>query len=456
MNHEQPTRGPWGGTTSPSPPQTQLKPETATAVSPARLPRVPTSPRPLLSGTKPSARLTLLALASVILALAPSLSAQTTERQGRFQLGPLWLTPKVVLKNAGVDDNVFNEAGEGTSDRQAVLTPSLDAKLPIGRRLRLLGTGALGLNWFQREDSERSTDLTGNGRAEVDLGPITVFGTLGGGRYKQRFSVEVDRRLERSTRAVGAGARLRATRKLTLGGEWGRQTLGFEAGVSVRGEDVRGSLDREATTTSATLQYALSPRTTLVASADVLDDRFTVPSGFPDESRSYRYLAGFQFQAGALLTGGVRAGLRDVPERADQAAPGYSGLSLAVDTSLPLGERARLALLATRDLGYAVARAEGGRRNTFVSFLYGGTLTVELPLSLLARGSLSFERADYVLTYGALDREDEVRVAGLALMRSFGPSFRVGGNVEWARRESNLPGSGYERRSFGLTAEYTP
>jgi hypothetical protein len=391
-----------------------------------------------------------------LVGLAPAAGAQSSARQGRFQLGPLWLTPKVVLRNAGVDDNVFNEAGAGTSDRQAVLTPSLDAKLPVGRRLRLLGTGALGLNWFQREDTERSTDLTGSGRAEVDLGPFTAFGTLAGGRYKQRFSVEDDRRLERSTHAFGGGLLLRASRKLTLGGEWERQTLTFEDGVSVRGDSVKGSLDREATTTRGSLSYALTPRTSLVASADVIDDRFTAAATGPSEARSYRYLAGFTFQAGALLTGGVRAGVRDVPERNDQAAPGYSGLSLAIDTSLPLGERARLALVATRDLGYAVSRADGGRRNTFVSSLFGGTLNLELPAGLLARGTLSFERADYVLRYGDLDREDEVRVVGLALLRGFGPSFRVGGNVEWARRESNLPGSGYRRRSFGLTAEYTP
>ncbi len=388
-------------------------------------------------------------------ALAPEVAAQATQRQGRFQLGPLWLTPKVVLRNAGVDDNVFNEAGEGTSDRQAVLTPSLDAKLPIGNRLRLLGNGALGLNWFQREDTERSTDLTGTGRAEVDAGPFTVFGTLGGGRHKQRFSIEVDRRFERTSHAVGGGLFFRPSRRLTLGGQWGRQTLRFQDGVLVRGESVKGSLDRESTTVSGTLRYALTPRTNLEFAADVLDDRFTAQVAGPDTARSYRYMGGFSFQAGALLRGSLKAGVRDVPARPDQAAPAYRGLTLAVDTGMPLGERAQLALLVTRDLSYAVARAEG-QRNSFVSLLYGGTLTLELPASLLARGALSFEQADYVLPYATLDRRDKVRLTGFALLRGFGKSFRAGGNVEWARRTSNLPGSGYTRRSFGLTAEYTP
>lgn len=375
-------------------------------------------------------------------------------------MGPFWLTPKIVLRNAGIDDNVFNESGAGVSDRQAVLTPSLDALLPVGRRLRLSGTGSLGLNYFQREDRERSTDLAGNGRAEIDAGPFTLYGVLGGGRYKQRFSVEIDRRLERTTSSWGGGLRFRPARKLTLSGQAARQTFRFEDGVAVGGESVKSVLDRRTTTVTGGLSYALTPRTSLVFSADVIDERFTAQAGGPDEVRSYRYLGGFSFNTGALLSGGVRAGVRRYPDDAGQAAPGYNGLSLAVDTSMPLGERARLALAATRDVSYAVARAPtagGSRRNSFVSFNYGGTLDLELPLSLLARGSLGFERADYVLPYaGGLDRLDRVRTWGVALFRAFGPALRVGGNVEWARRRSNLGGHDYERRSYGLTAEYTP
>lgn len=405
----------------------------------------------------------MLALVASLLALpleAQSAGAGAVQRKGRFHVGPLWLTPKIVLRNAGIDDNVFNEAGAGVSDRQVVLTPSLDALLPVGQRLRLSGNGGLGLNYFQSEDSERSTDLDGSGRAELDAGPFTLFGLAGGGRHKQRFSVEIDQRLERTSSSYGGGLLFRPSRRLTLSGQAVRQTSRYQDGIQVSGDSVKSALDRETTTTTGAFSYALTPRTSLVFSADVVDDRFTAQAGGPDSVRSYRYLGGLAFNTGALLSGGVRAGVRDFPERPDQAAPAYSGLSLSIDTSLPVGERARLALLAVRDVNYAVARAPaagGPRRNSFVSFRYGGTLDVELPLSLLARGSLSFERADYVLPYeNGLDRLDRVRTHGVALLRAFGPALRVGGNVEWARRRSNRPGFDYERRSYGVTAEYTP
>ncbi len=391
--------------------------------------------------------------------LAPQLGAQASERLGRFHAGPFWLTPKLVLRNAGVDTNVFNEAGATTSDRQAVLTPSLDAALPLGRRLRLDAGAALGLNHFQREQTERSTDRTFTGRAQLDAGPLSLYALGATGHYKARFSIEIDRRLERSSESFGGGLLLRPARRLTLGGQITRQRLDYQDGVFVRGDSVASALDRESTTTSATLTLVLTPRTDLLLSADVIDDRFTSDPVGPDEARSYRYLAGFGFKAGALLRGSLRAGVRDVPERPDQAAPGTRNLALSVNLGLPLGARAQLALEAARDVNYAVDRARAPtatRRNSYVSGLYGGTLTLELPLSLVARGALTYERADYVLLDGGFDRLDQARVLGVALFRAFGPSLRVGLNAERARRTSNLPGSGYRRTSYGLAAEYIP
>lgn len=413
------------------------------------------------------------ALMLAVLAAGLPAAAQATdktERPGRFRLGPLWLTPKLVLRNAGVDNNVYNANGGDTptvSDRQAALTPGLDLLLPVGKRARLSGAGTLGLNWFQRQDSEKSTDLNGQGRAEVDLGPLTVFGSVAAGRHRQRFSVEIDQRLERSSRSRGGGLRWHVTRRLALAGEGTWQRSRFEQGVQVRGQSVKSALDRDTRALSGQLTWALSPRTDFLATADVLEDTFpgTRPSAGEDVVRSSRLLAGLSFNRGALLSGSLRIGLRRFPNRAGQDAPEYSGLGLAANLGVPVGARARLSVNANRDVNYAVAAGQGERgtrRNTYVSELYGGQLDFELPLSLVARGLLSFERADYLLPQAptpgaaALERQDDVTTWGGALLRAFGKSLRVGVNVERARRSSNLGGFGYERTSYGLTAEYLP
>jgi hypothetical protein len=53
-----------------------------------------------------------LALA-LCLPLSPAYAADTTRKPppGRYKLGPLYLTPRLELKNAGVDTSVFNRQG---------------------------------------------------------------------------------------------------------------------------------------------------------------------------------------------------------------------------------------------------------------------------------------------------------------------------------------------------------
>lgn len=386
------------------------------------------------------------------------------EKKGRFRLGPLWLTPKILLKSAGNDNNVFNDAEQPVSDRSAVFQPSTEALLPLGKRARLIGQGAVGFNYFQRQSEERSTDLSGSLRGELDVGPLTFFAAAAGGRHKQRFSVEVDQRLERTDSSFNAGADLRLTGRVRLTTAMTGGRFRYQSGVTVQGQDVKTSLDRDNRLWSATLGYALSKRTSLELSGERIEDTFldTAP-GREDTVRSYRLSGGFAFAVGALFTGQARAGWRHFPESASALVPAFDGLALGVNLGMPVGRLGNLQLLASRDVSYAVARVpgpDGPRRNSFVASRFGGTLNTELPLSLIVRPGLYFDRADYILPHvqGGLpfDRKDRVRTVSVALLRAFGQSLRVGGTIEWARRESDLNGFDYKRRAYGLTAEYTP
>lgn len=397
---------------------------------------------------------------------APSRAAEQDEgeEKGRFKLGPLYLTPKIMLRSAGVDSNVFNSETAPVSDTSVVLTPSLDALLPVGQRLRFKGTGGLGLNYFQRERSERSTDLFASGRAELDIGPVTLFGGGGGSRGKQRFSTEIDRRLERLENHLNVGAIFNFTGKIALTASGGRQVQTYESGVVAGGDDVKESLDKHGLTGMVQLRYALTNKTGLLASAEILDDEFvSQKEEGPNKARSYRYLGGFEFSTGALLQGALLAGYREFPSSPTQAAPPFRGPTVSVNLSGPFFGRGALGLLASRDVRYSVTRVQVGDqqlRNSYVSSQYGGNLSLELPWSLIARGSIVFQRASYLLPYqdseGAIDRLDRVRTTGVSLLRAFGQSLRIGATYEWQQRESNLEGFGYRRQSYGLTAEVTP
>jgi hypothetical protein len=404
------------------------------------------------------------AVLTLFAAPAAAFAADPPEPTGAFKLGPAYLTPRLLVRSAGVDTNVFNSASGEVSDTSAVISPGLAALLPVGRRLRLSGDGNLDLNYFRREDTERSTDVSGDGRADLYLGPVTFFAGGGAGRLRQRFSIEVDERLERRERRLLGGVVLHATRKLALTAEVRRSTSTYEAGVLVAGDDVKESLDRRSLVATLRAEHALTDQTTLVVFARRHDDRFlSDPDPERRQAESYTYAGGFQFGERAVLTGAVLAGVREYPAQAGNAAPPFTGLYLDVSASTSLRSRARVALNASRDVLYAVNRADtvdGSLRNSYVSRVLRGELSLELPFRLIGRGSLGQERARYLLPYEQdgepFDREDRVLTYGVGLLRAFGRAVRVGGTAQWSRRTSNLRGFGYSGLRYGLSAEVTP
>ena len=383
------------------------------------------------------------------------------KRPGRFRVGPLYLTPKLQLKNAGVDTNVFNQRTGEVPDTAVVLSPTVLGAWPIGRRLRLTGQGHVDLNYFRRQSQERSTDFGGEGRAEVDVGRFTLFGAGGGGQSRQRFSIDLDQRVLRHERWGSAGLTASPTRRLSVT-VFGSGYVYEYGSLLVRGANVKESLDRNELTGSAQARYALSRRTTLVGSGDVIEDRFLrQPRAESRLSRSYRYMGGFEFGEKALLRGRLLAGVREFP--ASPSAPRYRGPALATALSVPLFHYGVGTVLAERDIYFALTPATLGRerlRNTYASTRLSGEATFNLPLALFGRGSFGFEEAKYLLPYafaGRLaPRVDHLWTAGASLLRSFRAGIRIGGTVQWGRRVSSFPELSYEGLRYGVQAELVP
>ena len=83
-----------------------------------------------------------LGTALTVLALPVMASAQTmgaervdeVRREASGHVGPLYFTPQVLLKEFGVDSNVFNAAGEPKSDFTFTVGPRADVWIPVARR----------------------------------------------------------------------------------------------------------------------------------------------------------------------------------------------------------------------------------------------------------------------------------------------------------------------------------
>jgi len=162
-------------------------------------------------------RLPALAGAALLLALgsAPARSEEVRARPGKYRVGPFWLTPRVQLRDAGVDTNVFQTRDQPTRDAVAVVRPRVDGSMEVGRRLRATGFGYLDLNHYRRQGEEGSTDFYGEGDATLDLGPFVLLGGGGGGQFSQRFSIDVDERLPRQEKHAYAGLRWQPSRRVS-------------------------------------------------------------------------------------------------------------------------------------------------------------------------------------------------------------------------------------------------
>jgi hypothetical protein len=413
---------------------------------------------------------TAIAATAVLLTIVVVSSAQEASGpQGRHRAGAFAFTPRLILRDAGVDTNVFETLQDPVRDDVVVLRPELDGDVSLGGRLRLTGLGFAEVNYFRRQGEERSTDFYGEGEAVLTLGPVQVIGGGGGGQFTQRFSIDVDDRLKRQERRAHGELIWRVTPRVSLAATGRSEVLTFAPGVFRLGGDVKEAMDRNTLAGTGELRYTLTPRTNLLVAADALEDRFFSESPeLPRVRRSYRYLGGLEIreeESGRLPSGKVLAGLREFPGTLAQGSPPYRGPALAADLVVPLGRIGRVHFEGGRDVLYASSLVDLGAvryRNAFVYEHYRGEDALSLPLSLSLLVSAGFERARYLLPYpypdasSLWDRVDHMWTGGVGLIRRFSDSFRIGANVAWARRVSSLPLFSYEGMTYGLSAEVVP
>jgi Putative beta-barrel porin 2 len=403
----------------------------------------------------------LLPVAALFVLLPCRALAEDTvaERPGRFHTGPFWLTPRLEIRSAGYDTNVYNAQTGAISDPAFVIAPGLVAALPLGRRLTLEGRGLVSWNWFSRETSERSVDKDAGVRATLRFDKVELFGDLGWGEAKQRFSLDLDERLLHQDTSQAFGARLKLARKLTLSGSAQWQSFDIEGPTAVQ-----ASLDHESLTLGLEGGYELTKRTQLTFRLERITDTFDQSIGSPGrEVQSGRYMGGFSFGTRAAITGRLLLGVREFPGEVGSAAPPYTGPALDVSLGTSLGRLGQLQLQAEREVQYsATPGVAGGElvRNSYVNGRYRAQLQSELVFDFIGRVFVQWQTGDYqlpTLVDGVpVDRDATLHVYGFSLLKALGPTLRIGGGYTWESRDSTLPGDSYRSSRYGIQAEYVP
>lgn len=391
---------------------------------------------------------------------SPPQSTTSGGPPGRFKLGPVYVSPRLDF-SAGVNSNVYRTE-TGRSDSAFSINPQVNVAFPIGRRIRLTGKGDIGVHYFRREQSERSIDRAVEGLAQVSVSRFTLFGGGGTGRFKQRFSTDLDERLARQQKQARTGFSVRVTPKFSanFSRTWNIQSFDTS---KVSGTTVQEALDRTQRTKSVQFRYALTGETVLLFSGEAIEDDFVYEATGAKKPHSTRYLAGFEFGSRAVINGQVLLGIRDIPR--GQGTANYHGSVLSVATSAPLLSLGRLVVAAARDVSYSgVSIATNSvsplSRGSFVSTSIGGEASIELPFRLSGHASLGFLEAKYLspseIEGDAVQRIDHVWTTGGSILRHFGDKIRVGWAFARSRRVTNLAGLSYSEWRYGVQAQVVP
>jgi hypothetical protein len=391
---------------------------------------------------------------AILLALLPaSVSAQSIDGavEPRFIFGPLGITPRIALKDVGVDSNPQNLADNAERDFTATLVPGVDSVLRIGRG-RLLSKSSVEYLHYNKSASQRSFNFNQELRAEVTLNRLTPFGAGGYLRTRQRPNLEIDTRVQQNTTFAAGGAALRLGARTHM--ELETRRTQFRFGDGKYGDPVVArALDRDSSAFAVTTKMAVSPLTTFVLRGESLRERFVFDT--VRDSNSVSILPGFEFKPSALIAGKIAVGYRQF-DALSTRVPDFGGIIGDVDARYTWHEQTRFGFKASRNIEYSIEDIQP----YFVA--NGGGLEITQIIGLnwfaVARGSrtrLVYRNyIDGVVPAGDLGRSDRVDMYGVGFGRRLGDDIRVSLDVNNVRRLSTVRARQYEGYRVGVSISY--
>lgn len=396
-------------------------------------------------------RLRVVALALVCLAGATSAGAQQQAGDpfdaARLRFGPLGITPAIVVKDVGRDNNVFNDGVTPLGDNTATVGPQADIVFRLGRS-RLTGkTGAQYL-YFQHYDTQRGWNTNLDGTWRFPLVRITPFVLGTRASTKDRRGFEIDTRARVDDRTVGFGSEFHLSSKtsLTLTGK--RNWLRYADDEQYFGVSLSERLNRHTDSEELQALVRLTPLTSWIVSATAIQDRFDA-SGLRNTD-SYQVMTGFELRPQALISGEAFVGVRRFMT-VSPIVPNSTGLTARVKTRYTM-RATQLALTVDRDLAYSYDEFRPYYGVTSV----GSEITERITRAwdVVARGSRQWLTYRTLVTYSGPVQPDDIGwTAGAGAGYRVGQSLRVGFDVNYYTRTAG-PGRTYEGLRLGGSLTY--
>jgi hypothetical protein len=249
-------------------------------------------------------------------------SSQTIDdvrKDYRIHAGPVYVKPALMLKELGVDTNVFNQAGEPRSDFTFTVTPQADLAIPLARRGLVKATLGADLVYYATYASERSVDPQAVIRAEAYAHRVTLFVEGAYLNTRQRPNYEIDLRARHQQNDLSGGVAVRFTPKFSLEVARHHGETRFDGDQFFLEQRLQETLNRDTDTWSGVARHRHSPLTTLGLRYENQRDRFEFSP--VRDTDSFRVMPGVEFKPRALISGSAWVGYRSFQPKSPLVPP---------------------------------------------------------------------------------------------------------------------------------------
>lgn len=374
--------------------------------------------------------------------LTGSLATQEPS-SGVIKWGPVAVAPGITIREAGHDDNVFNEAVDQNEDWYINGTPdvSVFTRLPF---VQLSGYAGSDMQFYKTYDSENNVGYSFSGRLDFLGSRLLPF--IGGGRTssRRRPNGEIDTRTDLLTDELSGGIGYLVSSQSQI------FVAVIQSGVDYRdafqsGVSLDLSLTRTTTEYQAGLKTNLTPLLSMQLRGSYRKDEFTYSPERDGDARMAT--AVFTFDPSAVVSGSVTLGYQDY-QAVDPLIRSYRGFVGSGSITYPVIDIGRLNFNYNRATEYSFEEADG----YYVENTVGVSYTQRLIGQIDFQGLASHSSFDYGQRTGGSDRTDSLELYNGNLGYNLRNRTRVAMNYEYARRRSpEIAERNYIRRRIYLS-----
>ena len=346
-----------------------------------------------------------------------------------FRVGPLLVTPRLTVREIGIDTNVFDEPVDPKRDFTATATPDLRFFMRAGV-IRFTASSAADFTYYREYADERGISRQIRARTDLLLGRVQPWVAGAFVQTRDRPNAELDRRARRHGLEYSGGLNLEISPRSTVFIATARTETTFREAEVFQGVDLAAALNRDSEITDGGLRTTLTPFTTFTLRGGVQRDRF-VHAPLRD-SDSTVASAQFDIAPDAIIRGRARVGYRWF-DPVDPSVERYQGVVGLLGIGFSALGAARFDVAWTRDVEYSFEQSDGYFVQTGLALTY--TQRLGGPWDLQGRAGRSW--LDYRLSARSPDaRNEHVDTYAAGVGYNLENRSRIGLSYEYAERSA--------------------